>query len=174
MESTTKDAAIGAMSDYFHRSTPKAEERIAHTLSVLSFAERILAGEGIDSSYVVTVCVLAALFHDIGIPEAERKHGSTEPRYQHEEGPPITRAILSRLKVRPDILERVCFIVGNHHSRGMIDSIDFQIVYEADYIVNTATAAKSEAGRSDSEILRRRHTEHLRTKTASTIIDQTI
>jgi len=174
MESTTKDAAIGAMGDYFRRSTPKAEERIAHTLSVLSFAERILAGEVIDSPYVVTVCVLAALFHDIGIREAERKHGSTEPKYQHEEGPPIARAILSGLKVRPDILERVCFIVGNHHSRGMIDGIDFQIVYEADYIVNTAAAAKADAGRSDPESLRRRHGEHLRTKTALSIIDETI
>lgn len=172
MESTMKNAAIDAMSDYFRSSTPKAEERIEHTLSVLSFAERILAGEGIASPYVESVSVLAALFHDIGIPEAERKHGSAEPRYQHEEGPPITRAILSKLNVRPDILERVCFIVGNHHTRSMIDNVDFQVVYEADYIVNTTAEVKKEGERPDHARFKDRHKEHLRTKTALAIIGE--
>lgn len=172
MENITKVAAIDAMSDYFRHSTANAEKRIAHTLSVLSFAERILTGEGVDSSFVTIVAVLAALFHDIGIPEAERKHGSTEPQYQHVEGPPITRGILSQLNLRPDVVERVCFIVGNHHSKALIDAIDFQVVYEADYIVNTTEEAKSGTGSPDAAALRRRHGEHLHTKTAVAIMGE--
>lgn len=174
MEEKLRDAGIVAMRDYFRKSTPKAEERITHTLAVVSFAEQILAGEGIDSPYFATVTLLAALFHDIGIPESERKYGSAEAKYQHQEGPPITRAILEELKVRPDILERVCFIVGNHHSRDAIDNIDFQIVYEADYIENTVEETRSEKDHPDSERLKERHREHLRTHSALAIIADTI
>ena len=41
----------------------------------------------------------AAILHDIGIHEAERKHGSSSGRLQELEGPPIARAILEASNV---------------------------------------------------------------------------
>lgn len=33
-------------------------------------------------------------------------------------------------------IDRICFLVGNHHSYDKVDGIDFQILIEADFIVN--------------------------------------
>ncbi|HOX36336.1 MAG TPA: hypothetical protein PLO06_11630, partial [Methanoregulaceae archaeon] len=77
-----------------------------------------------------------AILHDIGIHEAERKYNSTSGNYQQIEGPPIARQILSDLGVAPSIIDRVCFITGNHHTYTNIDGIDFQVLVEADFLVN--------------------------------------
>jgi hypothetical protein len=34
------------------------------------------------------------------------------------------------------VIDRVCFITGNHHTYTKIDGIDFQILVEADFLVN--------------------------------------
>lgn len=34
------------------------------------------------------------------------------------------------------IIERVCFLVGHHHTYNMIDGLDYQILVEADFLVN--------------------------------------
>jgi hypothetical protein len=44
--------------------------------------------------------------------------------------------MLSDLKISKEIIKRVCFIIGNHHSYTKINDIDFQIVVEADLMVN--------------------------------------
>src|ERR1035437_264125 len=70
--------------------------RIEHALRVLGFAEAILAQEpGCPGSREVVIA--AAILHDIGIHQAEVKHGSAAGRYQEIEGPPIARGILERL-----------------------------------------------------------------------------
>ena len=46
------------------------------------------------------------------------------------------RNILENLKVASKVIERVCFIIGNHHSYNKIDNLDFQIIIEADFLVN--------------------------------------
>lgn len=48
----------------------------------------------------------------------------------------MARQLLEELGVRPDIRERVCYIVRHHHSPEYIDALDFQILYEADALVN--------------------------------------
>ncbi len=79
---------------------------------------------------------MSAIFHDIGIPESLKKHSSLEAKYQEKEGPAVARELMEGIGVRPDIRERVCFIVGNHHTETGIDGIDFRIIWEADFIVN--------------------------------------
>ncbi len=143
-----REKAITAMREYFASQGEEGEALTSHTLEVLRRADQIIAGENVASTFVRDVALFGALFHDIGIPESKRKYRSAEPRYQHTEGPPITRQILSNLGVRSDIIERVCYIVGNHHIRDAVDGQDFQIVYEADYLVNTA--AGLEAGKVDT------------------------
>jgi hypothetical protein len=129
--SDLKNAAIGGMKDYF------ANERfIDHTLKVLDQAEKISEGEKIGGDFLRSVVVLASIYHDIGIPEAVKKHSSMDAPYQEKEGPPVARKLMQGIGVRQDILERVCYIVGAHHTREKVDGVDFQIIWEADFIVN--------------------------------------
>jgi len=108
------------------------ERRIQHALKVLDFAEKILEREDADPLVVKG----AAILHDIGIQEAERKHGSSAGKYQEIEGPPLAREILQKLSVDPDRIEHICKIVGSHHSARDIDTPEFRIIWDADWLVN--------------------------------------
>ena len=44
--------------------------------------------------------------------------------------------MLSDLSFPADIIERVCYLVGHHHTYTDIDGIDLQILIEADFLVN--------------------------------------
>lgn len=108
------------------------QKRITHALLVLENAQEILAKEGGNPR----VALAAALLHDIGIREAERKHGSASGSYQETEGPPIARKIMEELHLNEETIEEVCTIVGCHH-RGMdTESPEFRIVWDADWLVN--------------------------------------
>lgn len=115
------------------RKTFKTDsKRIRHATTVARHAERI----GKDEGGNLGVIIMAAYLHDIGIVEAERKHGSTAPRYQHQEGPPIARQILERLGAEEGLVNEVCDIVGHHHHPGDNESLNFKVVYDADLITN--------------------------------------
>jgi HD superfamily phosphodiesterase len=106
---------------------------IEHTMRVLRNAQHIMDGEGIVGE-IREVASLAAVLHDIGAIEAQKKHGSMEGKFQEMEGPSVARPILERIGVGTAVASRVCHIVGNHHSPEKIDGIDFQILWEADYL----------------------------------------
>lgn len=108
------------------------QKRIEHTLAVLSYAEQIQRAEGADP-FVVKA---AAVLHDIGIAEAERKYGSSAGKYQQMEGPPIAEAILKKYGVPAEAIEHVCRIVGSHHSGNDLDTTEFNCVWDADWLVN--------------------------------------
>ena len=108
------------------------QRRIDHALKVLGYAGEIQAAEGGDPLTVRA----AAILHDIGIHEAQRKHGSTAGRHQEAEGPPIARAILERLELDQSTIDHVCRIIGSHHSANDIDTPEFRIVWDADWLVN--------------------------------------
>ncbi|MDA3901673.1 MAG: HD domain-containing protein [Spirochaetes bacterium] len=109
--------------------------RVNHSLKVYSFASLIAGMEGVASDSV-NVVHYASILHDIGIILAQKKHNSTAGKYQEIEGPAVARSILHKYKIDEETIERVCFIVGNHHSYTKIDGIDFQIIVEADFLVN--------------------------------------
>lgn len=108
------------------------EKRIKHALAVLDYAERIQAVEGGDPLVVKA----AAILHDIGIHEAERKYGSPAGKYQEIEGPPIADEILKRHNIPPETSEHICRIIANHHSAKDIDTKEFRILWDADRLVN--------------------------------------
>jgi len=58
------------------------------------------------------------------------------PRHQEEEGPPIAREILARLKAPKELVEEVCGIIGHHHHPRPEETVNFKVVYDADQIVN--------------------------------------
>lgn len=109
--------------------------RINHALKVYAYAHALSGLEGLSEKERLIVD-LAAVLHDIGIKEAERKYSSSTGKYQEMEGPPIAKQILSEYQIEEEIIDRVCFLIGNHHSYQKIDGLDFQILVEADFIVN--------------------------------------
>jgi len=125
------EEALSLMQDYFQE-----QHYIEHALAVANFAAKIIAGEEVNDAYIRQVVTLAAVFHDVGIPAALKKHGSGAGPLQEAEGEPIARHLLEQLGVRPDVRERVCYIVRHHHSPEFIDGLDFPILYEADALVN--------------------------------------
>jgi len=108
------------------------QKRIEHALAVLDYAEQIQNVEGGDPLIVRA----AAILHDIGIHEAERKHGSSTGKYQEIEGHPIAREILSKHELDEAIIEHICKIIANHHSGKEIDTLEFKILWDADWLVN--------------------------------------
>ncbi|MBI5725989.1 MAG: HD domain-containing protein [Planctomycetes bacterium] len=115
------------------------KKRITHALEVLSYAEQILSGESADPLVVKA----SAILHDIGIQEAERKHGSAAGNYQELEGPPIARDILRKFQIDAERIEHICRIVGSHHSAKDIDTPEFRIIWDADRLANAAEECPS-------------------------------
>jgi len=105
---------------------------IDHALKVLNYAKEILKQEKGDSKIVF----LAAILHDIGIRLCKSKYNSTGGQLQEREGPPIARKMLSKLKVDNKIIDEVCDIIASHHSPGEINTINFKILWDADWLVN--------------------------------------
>jgi len=106
--------------------------RISHAHRVTAYAEQLLEKE--EGDYPVVIG--AAVLHDIGIPQAEKKHGSSGGKFQEIEGPPIARKILSELGLERGQVDEICEIIGHHHSPGKIDTLNFKILYDSDWLVN--------------------------------------
>ncbi len=124
----TKEALIKAMESYFGED----DRRINHAHRVTAYAEQLLELEGGDYQVVIGAGVL----HDIGIHMAEKKHGSPGGKYQEIEGPPIAREILTGLKFEQSQIDEICEIIAHHHSPGKINTRNFKILYDADWLVN--------------------------------------
>lgn len=109
--------------------------RINHALKVYGFSKTIGELENLDKENQL-ILELAAILHDIGIKNSEIKYDSSAGNYQEIEGPPVAKEILSKYDLSEENIERVCFLIGNHHSYKNIDKVDFQILVEADFLVN--------------------------------------
>ncbi|MDY6973074.1 MAG: HD domain-containing protein [Thermodesulfobacteriota bacterium] len=133
-EDLLKDRIAIEMKKYFKSDF----KRIGHASRVARYAERI----GKNEKGNMAVIFAAAYLHDIGIHEAERKHGSTLPKYQEQEGPAVARSILEKLGAQKDLIEEVCDIIGHHHHPRSEDTINFKAVYDADLIANLEDSSK--------------------------------
>ena len=110
-------------------------ERIHHFLKVHNFARLIGLGENLDERTQYLVETIAAV-HDIGIHQAEKVYGSSAGKYQEELGPAEADEMLTALGLPRDIIDRVMYLVAHHHTYTDIDGIDYQILVEADFLVN--------------------------------------
>lgn len=110
-------------------------KRIQHFVKVHSFAKLIAELEQVDQQ-TMEILEAAAYVHDIGIKAAEQKYGSCSGKLQEQEGPAIAKEMLERLGFEKRITDRVCYLVGHHHTYTNIDGIDYQILVEADFLVN--------------------------------------
>ncbi|MFZ5652051.1 MAG: HD domain-containing protein [Bacillota bacterium] len=126
------DTVVEKMKDLFGDD----RRRIKHALDVLEYATFICDREYPGDSSLKKLVELAAVLHDIGIKRAEALYNSSAPAYQHLEGPPLAQDILEKTGAEEKTIQRVCHIVGNHHHKSRIDGPDFQILWEADLLVN--------------------------------------
>lgn len=117
--------------------------RINHFLKVYGFAKTIAENEKLNQQQQLLVEV-TAIVHDIGIKISEEKYNSSAGKYQEMEGPSVAKVLLERLGVEYALIEDVCFIVGNHHTYQHINSLPFQILVEADFLVNIAEEEMSQ------------------------------
>ena len=115
-----------------HETFGDDRERINHAMRVLEFAERLNAEVGADAETVEA----AAILHDIGIVEGERRFGSWAAEHQERFGPPMAEAILTRIGFDAEKTEHVKRIIANHHSARDIDTPEFRVIWDADWLVN--------------------------------------
>lgn len=123
-----KQKLIAALEEYFGSDI----KRINHAKQVLDYAEALLRREGGDWHIVIPASVL----HDIGIKAAEEKYGCSRGKYQEKEGPAIAEKILLKIGFKKADTEEICRIIAHHHSPGKIDTQNFKILYDADWLVN--------------------------------------
>ena len=119
------------MIDYFS-GDPK---RIQHFMKVHSFARLIGMREGLDETSLF-ILEAAAYTHDIGIRPAEKKYGRCDGKLQEQEGPIVAQKMLSDVGIENYLVDRICYLIGHHHTYDRIDGQDYQILVEADFLVN--------------------------------------
>lgn len=112
-----------------------AAKRIQHFIKVHAYAKMIGEREGMSGEELETL-EAAALVHDIGIKPALEKFGSHAGPLQEKEGAPLAKELLHETGFSSEQAERVSFLVGHHHTYSQIDGMDYQILVEADFLVN--------------------------------------
>lgn len=110
-------------------------KRIQHFLKVYEFASLICDMENVEEN-TKFLTETAAIVHDIGIKISEEKYNSSAGKYQELEGPDVARPMLKKLGYAENFIERVCYLIGHHHTYHNIQGIDYQILVEADFLVN--------------------------------------
>lgn len=111
------------------------KKRIEHTVKMHNYARQIGVSEGFNVEQQL-ILELTALLHDIGIQISLKKHNSSAAKYQQLEGPAIAKEILENYDVPSLIIDRVCYIIAHHHTYTAIDDSVFQVIVEADFLVN--------------------------------------
>ncbi len=110
-------------------------KRIQHFIKVHSFAKMIGQLEEIDEKQQL-ILETAAIVHDIGIKNSEIKYKSSAGKYQEIEGPAPAKAMLLKLGYEDIVIERVGYLIAHHHTYDNIEGSDYQILVEADFLVN--------------------------------------
>ena len=110
-------------------------KRIQHFCKVYSYAKLIAEMENVDKK-TRFILETAALTHDIGIHICEQKYGDCGGKLQEQEGPGLAQQLLAKLRFPEDVSTRVQYLIAHHHTYDNIDGIDYQILVEADFLVN--------------------------------------
>ena len=137
---------------------------IHHLMKVHSYARIIGKGEGL-SEELQKITEIAAIVHDIACPLCRIKYGNTNGKYQEAEGPALTESFLADTGQTREEIARIAYLVGHHHTYEGVEGLDYQILLEADYLVNA-----DESGYSRENILHMRDTV-FQTKTGTALLE---
>ena len=135
----------------------------AHLLKVWAYAKSIGELEGLCEK-TQRILEIAALTHDIACPLCRQKYGSTAAPLQEKEGAPLVRALLEEFSLDSDVIDRVAFLVAHHHTLDGIDGLDYQILIEADYLVN------ADESRYSPESILAFHFQHFKTQSGKDML----
>lgn len=138
---------------------------VSHFLKVYAFAKTIGELERLTPQTQETL-ELAAVVHDIACPLCREKYGSTNGKKQELESPPLIGKFFSDLPVAPETVQRISWIVAHHHIYGLSNDLDYQILLEADYLVN------AEKNSSPAESARSAMHKIFKTKTGGKILSE--
>ena len=117
---------------YFYRGDPL---RIQHFVKVEAFASLIASKENVDKQTAIVISILGYI-HDIGIKFAEEQYGKCTGPLQEKLGEKPARDLLLSLGFEKKIINRVTYVVSHHHTYTNIDNEEYQILVEADFLVN--------------------------------------
>ena len=122
---------LTAMADY-----DRDPALVHHFTKVHGFAAAIGTMEGLDEE-TQFVLETAALVHDIGIRNAQRQYGRSDGKLQEAIGPGEAETLLRSLGDYTEAqIDRVKYLVGHHHTYTDVVGMDYQILIEADFLVN--------------------------------------
>jgi len=134
-ENLLKDRVAVEMKRHFKNDF----KRIGHASRVARYAERI--GKAVQGN--LAVILSAAYLHDIGSGEAGDRDGSAVSEHPETEGPAVARAILEKLGAREELIAEVCEILTRLHHCLPGDTINLQVVREADLLETIDEQQKS-------------------------------
>ena len=115
---------------------------IDHFLKVWALAKTIGEAEGLDHK-TQEILEMAAVVHDIACPLCREKYGNTNGKHQEEESGPLVDTFFAGLSVGTLDVERIKWLVEHHHTYTNVDGVDYQILLEADFLVNAGESGYS-------------------------------
>lgn len=137
---------------------------IEHFLKVHAYAAVIGAAEHLDEM-TLDILEAAAIVHDIACPLCREKYGNVSGRHQEEESEALLRPFLQEFSLDAAVLDRIVFLVAHHHTVSDIDGIDYQILLEADFLVNASE------GKMSADCIRSFRDRIARTESAKWLLD---
>ena len=109
--------------------------QIGHTEAVHNFAQLLGKLEAYDDRRQAMI-EISALLHDIGCPNAKEKYGNTNAPNQEKEGKPKAAEILAKYELKAEDKALIAEAVGCHHHIKQLQEMGFELLAEADLIVN--------------------------------------
>lgn len=135
-EGLMKDRIAVEMKKYFNKDF----KRIGRATRTARHAEAIAAGAGGDPAVIMA----AAYLHNIGYPEAIRKHGAADKKQLEAEGAAVARQIMETIGAKEEMIEEVCDIISRHyHPRGD-ETPNFKAVWDAGRIAELEEEARDD------------------------------
>ena len=110
-------------------------EDINHLMKVYTFAGCIARGEGLSDEEVRTT-ELSAILHDISCPLCRKLYGNTHWSYQEAHGETLIYDFFQGEQMPENEVKEIAYIVSHHHTYSAVNGTPFQILYEADFLVN--------------------------------------
>lgn len=132
-----KEKIFAKMLDFYQGNI----EDINHFIKVHAFAEMLGKLEKLDGTTQETL-EIAAIVHDIACPLCREKYGNTNGNHQEAESKALLEEFLREFELPQEMLERVIYLVTHHHTYNDVQGMDYQVLLEADFLVNAGEGEK--------------------------------
>lgn len=117
---------------------------INHLLKVYAYTSCLAQAESL-SQRDQNAAKIAAIVHDIACPLCRQKFGKAIWTQQEYYGGLLVRQFFVETDIDQDLLEDIVYMVEHHHTLTAVNSLPFQILVEADFLVNADEHPYSQA-----------------------------